>query len=130
MLRTCHLLSLDDIPVKHTIVFEALALKKVSEDALQVSVVRPVLKTQRLAVGEIIAELRREASAELVRVCGLFALQNALVLLLLGGGLEALPGQRAAQKVHQHKAQRFNVVATALFNAQMSVNGGVSSCAR
>ncbi len=50
--------------------------------------------------------------------------------MLLGGGLEPLPGQRASIKVHGHVAERLHVVATTLLNAQVGVNGGVARRAR
>ena len=53
---------------------------------------------------------------------GDFLLENSVVFLLLGVGLEALPGQAAAQEVHQHEAQRLDVVAAALLDAQVCVN--------
>lgn len=81
-------------------------------------------------MGEVVPELRREAAAQLVGVRGLLALQDALVLLLLGGGLEALPGQAAAQEVHEHEAQGLNVVAAALLDAQVRVDRGVARRAR
>lgn len=64
-----------------------------SHEMQAVPVVGSVLEAQRQAVREVVPELRREAPAQLVRVSGLLALQDPLVLLLLGGGLEALPGQ-------------------------------------
>jgi hypothetical protein len=78
-------------------------------------------------VREVVPELGRESAAQLVGVRGLLALQDALVLLLLGGGLQALPGQAAAQEVHQHEAQGLDVVAPALLDAQMRVDRGVPS---
>jgi hypothetical protein len=62
-------------------------------------------------------------------VRGLLPLQDALVLLLLCGGLQALPGQTAAQEVHQDEAQRLYVVAAALLDAQVGVDRGVARCA-
>lgn len=44
--------------------------------------------------------------------------QDSIVLLFLRVRLEALPGQRSAQKVHQHIAQGFQVISSGLFYKQ------------
>ena len=54
-------------------------------------------------------------------------LADLLVLLLLGGGLEPLPGQGAPVEVHQHVAQALHVVPPALFDPEVGVDGGVPS---
>ncbi len=41
-------------------------------------------------------------------------LANSLVLLLLGGSLQPLPGQATQVEVHQHVPQRLKVVTTTL----------------
>lgn len=46
---------------------------------------------------------------------GHFLLADALVFLTFGGGFQSLPGQRAQVKVHQHVAQRLQVISPALF---------------
>lgn len=45
---------------------------------------------------------------------GHLLLADAFVLLPLGGGLEALPGQRAQVEVHEDVAQRLQVVPSGL----------------
>ena len=89
-------MTLDDVPVKHSVVFERLALKEVSEDSFQISIIRPVLKPKGKAVSEIISKLRGITTTQLVGVCGLLAFQNTLVLLLFSGGLKPLPRETAA----------------------------------
>lgn len=46
---------------------------------------------------------------------GHFLLADAFVLLPLGGGFEALPGQRTQVEVHEDVAQRLQVVSSGLF---------------
>ncbi len=89
-------------------------------------VIRLRLKVQLAAVLEVRFELRREALAQLGGHCVLLLVQNALVLQLLGDGIQALPGQRATQKVHQDVTEGLQIVATALFAAQMCVDRGVA----
>lgn len=62
--------------------------------------------------------------------CAHLLFANLLVLLFLGSGLEALPRQRAAIKVHAHIAERFHVIASRLLNTQMGIDGGIASRAR
>ena len=61
---------------------------------------------------------------------GHLLLADLLVLLLLGGGLEALPRQAAPQEVHQHVAQRLDVVPPALLDAQVRVDARIPRRAR
>ncbi len=77
-------------------------------------------------MGKIVSELHRVAFAELLGVGGLLSLEDPLVLLLLGGGLQALPGQRAPQEIHKHEAQGLDIVSSTLFDAQMCVDRRVS----
>ena len=44
--------------------------------------------------------------------------------------LESLPGQTAPVEVHEHVAERFHVVAAALLDAEVRVDGGVARRAR
>jgi hypothetical protein len=57
-------------------------------------------------------------------------LADLLIALLERVGLEALPGQRAAQKVHEHVSEGLEVVAAILLLAQMCVYAHVTSRAR
>ncbi len=52
-----------------------------------------------------------------------------LVFLLLGGRPEALPREGPGDKVHEDVPERLHIVASTLFNAQVSVDAGVASCA-
>ena len=52
----------------------------------------------------------REPLAQLLNGRSLLLLADLLVLLLLRGRLEALPGQAAAQEVEQHVCERLEVI--------------------
>jgi len=57
---------------------------------------------------------------------GHLLLTDLLVLLLLGGGLQSLPGEGASVEVHEDVAQGLHVVSPALFDSQMGVDRGVA----
>jgi hypothetical protein len=57
---------------------------------------------------------------------GHLLLTDLLVLLLLGGGLQSLPGEGAPVEVHEDVAQGLHVVSPALFDSQMGVDRGVA----
>lgn len=70
-----------------------------SETKKHLRVIRFRLEVQLAAVLEEGFEFWREASAQVSRHGLLLFVQDALVLLLLREGVQALPGQRAAQEV-------------------------------
>ena len=72
----------------------------------------------------------RESLAEHFCRGGDFLLENTLVLLLLGVGLESLPRQRATQEIHEHVAKRLEVVASRLLDAHMRVDGRIPCSTR
>ncbi|KAJ8577597.1 hypothetical protein ON010_g1609 [Phytophthora cinnamomi] len=117
-------------PVEHGVELEALAEEELLEETLEVGVVGLVVEAQRAAVLEVGAELGGVALAEYLDGGVHLLLHNLLVLLLLGVGLESLPRQAAADEVHVHVAQGLEVVTTALLNAHVRVDGGVTRRAR
>lgn len=74
-------------------------------------------------------EFLRIASAEVLNTCNCFLNLNLLILLLFGLGRQPLPRQLTANEVHEHNANLLQVVPPGLLNAQVSVQGGVASCA-
>ena len=58
--------------------------------------------------------------------CGHLLLADLLILLLLGGCLEALPGQCAQVEVHEHVAKRLHVVTATLLCRKMDGKEGSS----
>lgn len=59
--------------------------------------------------------LTRKALAQFLDRCRLLLLPDLLVLLLVRRGLEALPWQAPAQKVHEDVTERLEVVPSGLF---------------
>ena len=68
--------------------------------------------------------------AELFDASGHLFLTDALILLPLGLRLESLPGQRAPIEVHEHVAERLEIVASTLLHAHVRVDGRVAGRAR
>ena len=118
-----------DGPIEDVVVLERFADKEVSEKLSEVRVVGLVVKAQGAAVVEVDGKLVGEAAAEDLGGGGHLLFHDPVVLLFLGGGFEALPGQLAAQKVHEDVAEGFHVVSAGLLDSEMGVDGGVPSCA-
>jgi len=117
------------------------------EELDQVVVVWLLLKLEMACVREVLGKLicsvkirnktakkknkrTREAVAQLADRDLLLLLANLLVLLLVGGCLESLPGQAAAQKVHEYVPEGLEIVASALLTAQVRVDTHVACRAR
>ena len=75
-------------------------------------------------------KLGREALAQHLDGRRHLLLADLLVLLLLRRRLQALPRQRSAQEVHQDVPEGFEVVASALLDAEVGVDGRVPGRAR
>ena len=91
-----------------------LAAEQVAEELAQVGVVGLVVEAQGAGVVEVDGEFVGEAAAEDFGGCGHLLLHDAVVFLLLGGCLQALPGERAAAEVEHYVAEGFHVVAAGL----------------
>lgn len=63
--------------------------------------------------------------------CGcLLLLPNLLVFLLVRCSFETLPWQTPSEEVHEHVPQRFQIVSSRLFSAQVGVDAHVTRGAR
>lgn len=128
-LRTFLLGATLNAPVENVVVLIALADEEVTEQLAQVRVVGLVIEAQSTRVVEEDAKFVGETSAEQVGRGSHLLLHDAIVLLLLGGGLETLPGKGTAEEVHEDIRQRLKVITASLLNSQMSVDGGVTGSA-
>lgn len=115
-----------DGPVKHVVILKAFTNEQIPEDFPQVAVVGLVVEPKRPGVVEVDGELVGEAAAKDFSRRRHLLLHDAVIFLFLGGSLQALPGQRATDKVQHDVAQRFHIIAPGLFHAQMRVDGGVA----
>ncbi|KAI6775375.1 hypothetical protein HG530_002133 [Fusarium avenaceum] len=121
------LLVLVDSPVEDIIILETFTNEKVPEDLAEVAVVGLVIESEGSGVVQVNSELVGEATAEDLGRGGHLLLHDTVVLLLLGGSLQSLPGERTTAKVEHDVTEGFHVVTTRLLNTQMSVNRGVAS---
>ena len=110
----CVLLVLVHGPVEDVVVLEALADEEVAEDFAEVGVVRLVIEAERAGVVEVDGELVGEAAAEDLGGSGHLLLHNAVVLLLLGGSLQALPREATAAEVEHNVAEGLHVITAGL----------------
>lgn len=98
--------------VQHLVV---LALAQPRKQTAQVLVVGRLEKVQPTHVAQVGGKLFGVAVAEHLDRGGLLRLADLRVALLERLRLQALPGQRAAQEVHEHVPDCFEIVATTLF---------------
>ena len=91
-----------DCPIKHMVVFEALAYEKIVEDPTQIGVFRCVAKARRMDVVKISHKFPRKAPAQNLCTDRLLLLHDQLILLRLIRGLETLPWERAPEEVEKH----------------------------
>jgi len=101
-------------PVEDVVVLESFADEKITEDLAEVRVVRLVIEAQGAGVVEIDGELVGESTAEDLGWGRHLLLHDAVVLLLLGRRLEALPREGATAEVKHDIAKGLHVVATGL----------------
>lgn len=117
-------------PVERGVGIEAFSGKQFLEQPPEVVVVRLVLEPERAAVVQIRGKLHRVPLAQRLHCGGHLGLHDAMILLVLRLRLEALPRQRASQKIHQAVADGLQVVPAGLLKAQMGVDGRVACSSR
>ncbi len=108
------LLVLVDGPVKDIVILESFTNEEVTEDLAEVRVIRLVIKTERTSVVEIDGEFVGEATAEHLGGSGHLLLHDTVIFLLLGSGLQSLPGKGSAAEVKHHVSEGFHIVTTGL----------------
>lgn len=115
-------------PIENVVILIAFANKEVTEKLAEVGVIRFVIEAKRASVVQEYAELVGESSAEEIGGRSHLFLHDAVVLLLLGSCLEALPGKSPTQEIHEDISERFEIIAASLFNTQVSVDRSVTCC--
>jgi hypothetical protein len=116
-------------PVKDIVILVSFTDEKVPEELAKVGIVGLVVEAKCTGVVQEDTELVREAAAKQVGWCRHLLFHDAIILLFLGGGLEALPGKSPTEEVHEDVGKRFKIVSAGLFNTEMGVDGSVASCA-
>lgn len=112
-------------PVVAEVHFVAFRDEQLLEELADEEVVRPLVEPQGAHVVQHDAELDRQPLAEHLGQVRNLAVQDFLVLLALVRRVGSLPRQRALQEVHQHVAQRLQVVAPAQLDAEVRVDARV-----
>lgn len=114
-------------PVEDVVVLVTLTDEEVAEQLAKVRIVGLVVEAKGTGVVQKDAKLVGEAATEEVSGGRHLLLHDAVVLLLLGRGLEALPGKRTAEEVHKDVGEGLQVITTGLLDTQMRIDGGVAS---
>ena len=108
------LLVLVDGPIKDIVILETLTNKEITEDLPEVGVIRLVIEAKGTSVVEVDGKLVGEATAENFSGSGHLLLHDAVILLLLGSSLQALPWQGATAEVQHNVSERLHVVTAGL----------------
>lgn len=111
-------------PIENVIVGEPFPDEEVPEEFSEVRVVRFVVEPEGSTVVEKDGEFVGEPSDEVFGWGRHLLLHDPVVLLLLGGGLETLPGEGTTEEVHEDVSERFDVISTGLFCEWARKGGG------
>lgn len=101
-------------PVEHVVVLKSFANEEITEDLAEVRVIRLVVEAERTSVVQVDGKFVGESTAKNLGGSRHLLLHDAVVLLLLGGGLESLPGKGSAAEVEHDIAERLHVVTAGL----------------
>jgi hypothetical protein len=112
-------------PVVHEVKVETFLDEELSEHGDDHLVVRLLFELELPAVVQVLLELLRVASRQVLHTGHCLLDFDLLVLLFLGLGWQPLPRQVASQEVHEHDANLLQVVPPRLLNAQVRVQTGV-----
>lgn len=103
-----------DAPVKDIVVLVSFTDHDVGEELAKVGIVGLIIEAEAAGVVDEDVELEREAVAEKLGRGRHLLFHDTIVLLLLGGGSQTLPGQRASEEVHEDVAQCLQIVTSGL----------------
>jgi hypothetical protein len=117
-----------DTPVEDVVVLVTLTDKEITEELAEVGVVRLVVEAKSTSIVQENPKFVGESSAKEIGRGGHLLLHDAVVLLLLGSSLEALPRQSTTQEVHEDISERLKIISAGLLDTQVSVDRGVTSC--
>lgn len=116
------------VPVVFAVLNFADGVEGLGKEVSEIVVVGGILESEVADIGKIFGKLLGEAFAEVLDHGRLLLLTNLLVLLLVGSGLEALPGKASTEEVHEDMAQGLKIVTTRLLSAKMGIDTHVPSC--
>ena len=107
-------------PIKDIVILETLTNEEITEDLSEVRVVRLVIETKGASVVEVDSKLVGEATAEDFSGSCHLLLHDAVILLLLGRSLQALPRKGATAEVEHNVSERLHIIATGLLCRDVS----------
>ena len=118
-----------DAPVEDIVILEALTNEEATEKLAEIGIIRLVVEAQGTGVVQEDPKFVREiATEEVGGSCHL--LHYAVILLLLCGGFETLPGESTAEEVHENVSGGLQVVPALLLDTQVSIDGRIASGTR
>ncbi len=117
-------------PIELPIALPASGLHEVQEHFAVLFVVGFLEEVEAAHGLQILGELFGVALTQHLDGRVTLGLADLLVPLLERVGLEALPGQRAAQEIHEHVPEGLEIIAATLLLAEMCVNAHVAGRAR
>ena len=120
------LLVLVDGPVEDVIILEGLTNEEITENLSEVRVIGLVVEAERPSVVQVHGELIGEPTAKNLGGSSHLLFHDTVVLLLLGGSLQALPGERSTAEVEHDIAEGLHVVTARLFDTQMGIYTGIT----
>ena len=121
------LLVLVNGPIEDIIVLKSFTNKEVAENLAKITVIRLVVETQRASVVQVDGKLVGETTAKDLGGSSHLLLHDAIILLLLSGRLQPLPGQRTTAEVEHDITKRLHIITTRLLNSKMGVDRGIAS---
>jgi hypothetical protein len=87
-------------PIEDVVVLVAFMKEKVMEEFVNVRIVRCVIKAEHVSVFKEDAQFLGETTAEEISGGGHLLLHDAIILQLLGSGLESSPWEGTPKDVH------------------------------
>lgn len=101
-------------------------LQGLGEELSKVVVVGGIFETEVSDVSQVLVELFREALAKILDGSSLLLFTNLLILLLVSGSLQALPGKATAKEIHEDVTEGFQIVSSRLFASKMGIDTHVT----
>jgi hypothetical protein len=113
-------------PVVLAILDVTSVLQGLSKELTKVVVVGGIFETEVSDVRQVLVELLREALAKVLDSSSLLFFSDLLILLLVSGSLQALPGKATAKEIHEDVTEGLQIVSSRLFTSKMGVDTHVT----
>jgi len=123
------LLNIEVEPIPLVVEFNVFLEHEISEGLPHHGLLRLLVELEVTRLVDEVLELRGLPPAQFVHRGVDLGVPDPLLLLLLGGGVQPLPGEVAPEELEQHLAQALQVVPPALLLAEVVVDGGIAGSA-